>query len=192
MLAEYPFFNDLISNVELALSKVDLSLAGLYADLVIDRDLRERVFRMVTDEYRRTKRMILRMNGHEELLEGDPALARSLKLRNPYVDPMSLIQIELLRRRSARDTPGPPAPPSPVFPVFSGVRISENVFAQAATIRRRCFPSGWYRSRAVRPPPVAAPAPESVPPMGAAARSQNAPSESPDRSVPFPVARNPC
>jgi phosphoenolpyruvate carboxylase len=99
MLAEFPFFNDLVSNVELALTKVDLSLAGLYAELVGDRELRERVFAMVSAEFRRTKRMILRITGHAELLEDNPALARSLKLRNPYVDPLSLIQIELLRRR---------------------------------------------------------------------------------------------
>jgi phosphoenolpyruvate carboxylase len=99
MLAEFPIFHDLVSNVELALTKVDLSLAGLYAGLVGDRKLRERVFGMVSDEYRRTKRMVLRITGHGELLENNPALARSLKLRNPYVDPLSLIQIELLRRR---------------------------------------------------------------------------------------------
>ncbi|NVN90540.1 MAG: phosphoenolpyruvate carboxylase [Desulfuromonadales bacterium] len=99
MLAGFPLFHDLVSNVELALTKVDLSLAGLYAELVGDRDLRERVFGMVSDEFLRTKRMILRITGHGELLENIPALARSLKLRNPYVDPLSLIQIELLRRR---------------------------------------------------------------------------------------------
>ena len=104
MLAEFPFFDDLVNNVELALTKVDLSLAGLYAELVGDRKLRERVFGMVADEYHRTKSMILKITGHGELLENNPALARSLKLRNPYVDPLSLIQIELLgRRRGGKD-----------------------------------------------------------------------------------------
>jgi len=99
MQAGFPFFHDLVSNVELALTKVDLSLAGLYAGLVEDRMLRERVFGMIAEEFLRTKRMILGITGHKELLENNPALARSLKLRNPYVDPLSLIQIELLRRR---------------------------------------------------------------------------------------------
>ncbi len=67
--------------------------------------LRERVFPMLVDEFRRTRRMVLEVTGQERLLETDPDLARSLRLRNPYVDPMSLIQIELLRRkRSGRET----------------------------------------------------------------------------------------
>ncbi len=101
MMAHFPFFNDLISNVELAITKVDLPLANLYAGLVSDSGLRQRVFDMVSEEYQRTRRIILRISGQKELLERNPALARSLKLRNPYVDPLSLIQIELLRRRRA-------------------------------------------------------------------------------------------
>jgi len=100
-MAHFPFFNDLIGNVELAITKVDLPLASLYAGLVSDSGLRQRVFDMVSDEYQRTRRIILKISGQKELLERNPALARSLKLRNPYVDPLSLIQIELLRRRRA-------------------------------------------------------------------------------------------
>ena len=101
MLAHFPFFNDLIRNVELALTKVDLSLASLYAGLVPDVQLRERVFDMVVDEYRRTRRLILAITGQKVLLERNPSLARSIRLRNPYVDPLSMIQIELLRRKRA-------------------------------------------------------------------------------------------
>jgi phosphoenolpyruvate carboxylase len=101
MLAHFPFFNDLIRNVELALTKVDLPLASLYAGLVPDVQLRERVFAMVVEEYRQTRCMILAITGQKELLEGNPSLARSIRLRNPYVDPLSMIQIELLRRRRA-------------------------------------------------------------------------------------------
>lgn len=101
MLAHFPFFNDLIRNVELALTKVDLPLASLYAGLVADVQLRERVFSMVVEEFRRTRRVILAITGQKELLERNPSLARSIRLRNPYVDPLSLIQIELLRRRRA-------------------------------------------------------------------------------------------
>lgn len=101
MLAHFPFFNDLIRNVELALTKVDLPLASLYAGLVPDVQLRERVFGMVVEEFQRTRRNILAITGQKELLEGNPSLARSIRLRNPYVDPLSMIQIELLRRRRA-------------------------------------------------------------------------------------------
>jgi phosphoenolpyruvate carboxylase len=101
MLARFPFFYDLIGNVEPAIAKVDLHLAGFYAGLVSDSNLRQRVFGMVSEEYHRTLRIILKIRGQKELLEKNPAMARSLRLRNPYVDPLSLIQIELLRRRRA-------------------------------------------------------------------------------------------
>jgi phosphoenolpyruvate carboxylase len=99
MMKGFPFFTDLIRNVELALTKVDLTLAGLYAELVSDGELRERVFRVVVEEYRRTRRMVLSITGQTHFLEETPALAHSLRLRNPYVDPLSMIQIELLRRK---------------------------------------------------------------------------------------------
>jgi phosphoenolpyruvate carboxylase len=99
MMGSFPFFSDLIRNVELALTKVDLPLARLYSDLVPDRELRERVFAMVVDEYQRTRQSVLDITGQSRLLENNPAMARSIRLRNPYVDPLSLIQIELLRRK---------------------------------------------------------------------------------------------
>jgi phosphoenolpyruvate carboxylase len=99
MMARYPFFYDLIRNVELALTKVDLPLARLYADLVPDQALRERVFGLVSEEFLRTRRMLLSVTGQSCLLENNAPLAHSLRLRNPYVDPLSLIQIELLRRK---------------------------------------------------------------------------------------------
>jgi len=99
MMRRFPFFYDLIRNVELALTKVDLPLARLYSDLVPDQALRERVFGMVSEEYLRTRRILLAVTGQSCLLEKNAPLARSLRLRNPYVDPLSLIQIELLRRK---------------------------------------------------------------------------------------------
>jgi len=101
MMGRFPFFYDLIRNVELALTKVDLPLARLYSDLVPDRALRERVFGLVSEEFLRTRRMVLTVTGQSCLLENNAPLARSLRLRNPYVDPLSLIQIELLRRKRA-------------------------------------------------------------------------------------------
>ncbi|MDX9708669.1 MAG: phosphoenolpyruvate carboxylase [Trichloromonas sp.] len=61
--------------------------------------LRERVLPMLIDEFRRTRRLLLELTGQRRLLEKDPDLAHSLRLRNPYADPMSLIQVELLRRK---------------------------------------------------------------------------------------------
>ncbi|MCA1568409.1 MAG: phosphoenolpyruvate carboxylase [Acidobacteria bacterium] len=98
MMSRFPLFHDLIGNVENGLAKADLSIARRYSLLVEDEELRARVWRMIAEEFERTRDMILRVTGQRELLEHNPVLARSIKLRNPYVDPMSLIQIELLRR----------------------------------------------------------------------------------------------
>ncbi len=98
MMEKFPIFHDLISNVENGLAKADLSIAHRYSLLVADEELRARVWRMIAAEFERTREMILRITGQRELLEHNPVLARSIRLRNPYVDPMSLIQIELLRR----------------------------------------------------------------------------------------------
>jgi len=99
MARDFPFFYDLLRNVELALAKVDIPIARLYAGLVPDEGLRERVFGMIVEEHRRTYRAVLRALGQTALLENNPTLSRSLRLRNPYVDPLSLIQVELLRRK---------------------------------------------------------------------------------------------
>jgi phosphoenolpyruvate carboxylase len=103
MMREFPLFNDLISNVEMGLAKADMSIARRYAGLVHDQSLRERVFGMIADEFDRTVRMVLWVTGQSSLLERNPVLARSIRLRNPYVDPMSLIQVELMRRKRAGD-----------------------------------------------------------------------------------------
>jgi phosphoenolpyruvate carboxylase len=96
-----PFFTDLIRNVELALTKVDLPIARRYAELVEDTRLSQRFFALVAAEHRRTLQGVLAVTGQSRLLEHEPSLARSLRLRTPYVDPLSLIQIELLRRKRA-------------------------------------------------------------------------------------------
>jgi phosphoenolpyruvate carboxylase len=101
MMRRFPLFSDLIRNVELAMSKADLTIARLYAELVPDAGLRERVWGMLVDEFERTRRMVLSVTDQGELLKGNPVLARSIRLRNPYVDPMSLVQVELLRRKRA-------------------------------------------------------------------------------------------
>jgi phosphoenolpyruvate carboxylase len=99
MMAEFPLFSDLIRNVELAMAKADLSIARLYASLVKDDALRERVWKLIVEEFERTRRMLLRVKRQERLLDKNAVLSRSIRLRNPYVDAMSLIQVELLRRK---------------------------------------------------------------------------------------------
>jgi phosphoenolpyruvate carboxylase len=101
MMRSFPLFSDLIRNVELAMSKADLTIARLYSELVPDVSLRERVWSMLVEEFERTRRMVLSVTDQRELLKGNPVLARSIRLRNPYVDPMSLVQVELLRRKRA-------------------------------------------------------------------------------------------
>ncbi|HTX42154.1 MAG TPA: phosphoenolpyruvate carboxylase [Acidobacteriaceae bacterium] len=101
MMAEFPLFVDVVRNVEMALAKADLGIASLYASLVPDAGLRERVFGMLKAEFERTRAAVLAVTAQKELLEANPVLARSILLRNPYVDPMSLIQVDLLRRKRA-------------------------------------------------------------------------------------------
>ncbi len=101
MMRDFPLFTDLVRNVELAMSKADLTIARLYASLVTNGGLRERVWQMITEEFERTRQMILSVTGQKELLETNPVLLRSIRLRNPYVDPMSLVQVDLLRRKRA-------------------------------------------------------------------------------------------
>jgi phosphoenolpyruvate carboxylase len=101
MLRDFPLFEDLIRNVELGMAKADLTIARVYAGLVEDSGVRERVFGVIAEEFKRTRREILRVSKQQQLLEASPVLARSIRLRNPYVDPMSLIQVELLGRKRA-------------------------------------------------------------------------------------------
>ena len=106
MAHELPLFIDLLRNVELALAKVDLATARLYSALVEDAALRERIYTTIEAEFHRSVTAVLAITGQKELLESNPVLGRSIRLRNPYVDPMHLIQVDMLRRkRGGEDTP---------------------------------------------------------------------------------------
>jgi phosphoenolpyruvate carboxylase len=106
MAREFPLFIDLLRNVEMALGKVDLATARLYSSLVEDPSLRERVYDLFDAEFHRTVRALLAVLRQTELLEKNQVLAHSIRLRNPYVDPMHLIQVDMLRRkRAGEDTP---------------------------------------------------------------------------------------
>jgi phosphoenolpyruvate carboxylase len=107
MDASWPFFDALLGNAELALAKADLAIAERYVDLV-DPALRERFWPRVRAEYELTRELLLQATDQERLLDREPVLQRSIDRRNPYVDPLSFIQIDLLgrlRRTAATEPP---------------------------------------------------------------------------------------
>ena len=106
MTKNFPLFLDIVRNVEMALAKADFGIARLYASLVEDEALRDRVFKRLEAEFLLTRKMILAITGQTSLLEKNQVLERSIRLRNPYVDPMSLIQVELIRRKRAFEREG--------------------------------------------------------------------------------------
>jgi phosphoenolpyruvate carboxylase len=99
----WPFFRTVLSNMGMVLAKTDLGLAARYADLVPDEDLRARVFDQITAEHERTSRMLLAITGDDDLLADNPSLARSIRNRFPYLEPLHHLQVEMLRRRRAGD-----------------------------------------------------------------------------------------
>jgi phosphoenolpyruvate carboxylase len=98
MHQRWPFFTTVLTNAELALAKADLDIAARYVDLVEDTGLRERLWPRIRSEMELTTELLFQVTGQSSLLEHDPVLQRSVQRRNPYVDPLSFIQIELLRR----------------------------------------------------------------------------------------------
>ena len=104
MYSEWPFFRTLLDNAQLIIAKADMGIARRYAELVADQALAERVFGTIREEYERTRRLICLVAEVDDVLDAQPVLQRAIRQRNPYVDPLSYIQIELLRRLRA----GPP------------------------------------------------------------------------------------
>lgn len=101
MYQRWPFFQATIDNALMALVKADLYIAGRYAELVADSEIRESIWRRIAEEFDCTRQMLLDLTGRTSLLAGTPWLERSIEVRNPYVDPLNLIQIELIKRRRA-------------------------------------------------------------------------------------------
>jgi phosphoenolpyruvate carboxylase len=97
MYQEWPPFRTLIDNIQMAMAKADMGIAAEYAGLVEDPVLRSRIFGKISDEYARSERAILRLTGGRRLLDGAPQLRDSIDRRNPYVDPLSYIQVRALR-----------------------------------------------------------------------------------------------
>jgi phosphoenolpyruvate carboxylase len=101
MTQEWQFFSTMLQNVQNALGKADMGIAAQYARLVEDAELRESVFGAIREEFERTRGWILRLTGQADILDNEPVLQRAIRLRNPYVDPLNFIQIELIRRLRA-------------------------------------------------------------------------------------------
>ncbi|OBF26994.1 phosphoenolpyruvate carboxylase [Mycobacterium sp. ACS1612] len=99
----WPFFRTVLSNMAQVLSKADVGLAARYSELVDDEALRKRVFDKIVDEHDRTIRMHKLITGHDDLLADNPALARSVFNRFPYLEPLNHLQVELLRRYRSGD-----------------------------------------------------------------------------------------
>jgi phosphoenolpyruvate carboxylase len=104
MYREWLFFRTVTSNMEMVLAKSDLAVASRYAALVPDRSLRKAVFGRVRDEWHRTVRSVQSITGQESLLADNPVLARSIRDRLPYLDPLNHLQLELLRRHRSGHT----------------------------------------------------------------------------------------
>ncbi len=103
MNRDWPFFNALLSNMDMVLAKTDLAIASRYAGLVKDRSLRDAIFPRLRAEHERTVAQLLAITGTSQLLERNPLLARSIRNRFPYLDPLNHIQVELLERYRAGD-----------------------------------------------------------------------------------------
>ncbi|MBD9395480.1 phosphoenolpyruvate carboxylase [Acidovorax sp. ACV01] len=98
MYRQWPFFRTLLSNMDMVLAKSDLALASRYSELVTDARLRKKVFTSIEAEWHRTADALTRITGDKQRLMHNTALARSIKHRFPYIDPLHHLQVELVRR----------------------------------------------------------------------------------------------
>jgi phosphoenolpyruvate carboxylase len=104
MYQHWPLFSTLIDNVQIGLAKADMEIASLYAELTGEAT-RSAIFTEILDEFRRTEQMVLIVAGADQLLDKEPVLRRSIKVRNPYVDPMNYLQVALLQQLKVEQDP---------------------------------------------------------------------------------------
>ena len=98
MVKQWPFFKTLLSNMDMVLAKSDLALASRYSELVSDVKLRKRIFKAIEAEWHKTAEAMSLLTGEKHRLVNNPALARSIRHRFPYIDPLHHLQVELIRR----------------------------------------------------------------------------------------------
>ncbi|HEU4845866.1 MAG TPA: phosphoenolpyruvate carboxylase [Burkholderiaceae bacterium] len=101
MFQQWPFFATLLSNMDMVLAKTDMAIASRYAELVQDKELRERIFKRITEEHDHTLAILQSITGATERLAGNPMLARSIQNRFAYLDPLNHLQVELIKRHRA-------------------------------------------------------------------------------------------
>jgi phosphoenolpyruvate carboxylase len=122
MLEAWPFFQSTLANLEMVLAKSDMDLAERYVALVEDQDMGKAIFGRIRDGWQRTHDSLLGITRQTRLLQKNPALDISIRLRLPYIEPLNLLQIELLKRhRSGEDDPR----------VREGIQLSINAIATA-------------------------------------------------------------
>ncbi len=101
MYNQWPFFRALLDNAEMSLLKADMEIAALYSSLAENQEMARTIFAILVEEYSRTRDMVLLISGHAELMESEGVIQRSVQLRNPYIDPLNYIQVEMLSRLRA-------------------------------------------------------------------------------------------
>ena len=115
---EWPFFRTLVQNLEMTLAKSSMEIAAEYLELVDERSLWE----PISGEHTRTVAAVLEIVEADELLARHPVVQRSIRLRNPYVDPMNAIQVSLLRRYRAGDADAVPPLLRSIAGISAGLR----------------------------------------------------------------------
>ena len=105
MYRQWPFFYTILNNAQVSLGKADMGIARIYARLVAGESVRQQIFGHIAAEFERTVRWILLITGQREILDNEPILQRSIRRRNPYVDPLNFIQVSLIRRLRALPDP---------------------------------------------------------------------------------------
>jgi phosphoenolpyruvate carboxylase len=103
MHRDWPFLQTLLSNMDMVLAKTDMGIASRYAELVGDISLREEIFGRILAEWDRSVKWLFAVTGQTEFLQDNPTLARSIRNRTPYIDPLNHLQVELLRRYRSGD-----------------------------------------------------------------------------------------
>ena len=122
MAATWPFFQATLDNMEMVLAKSDMAIARRYATLVQDRSLAENLFGRIHSAWQSTHDCLLAITGEARLLEKNPTLDASIRLRLPYIEPLNLLQVELLKRHRAGETDAR---------VREGIQLSINAVATA-------------------------------------------------------------
>ncbi len=127
MYQQWPFFSNLIDNIQMTLAKTDMHIAKLYSGLVTENEVQEFVFKTVSEEHEKLMKMILMITQSESILDNDPALQHSIQLRNPFIDPIHYIQVRLLRLLRSGDT---------------AVQINREELTQAMLLSINCIATG--------------------------------------------------